>query len=95
MRMGLPLDPEIPNSRSPDSRFCRETGKESPIPGSAASAVIGKQGMPDSRFGRERESGSRLASRIEIGKSGISLDTPLCECIMHDPGLARDVALGP
>ena len=49
-------DPEIPNSRSPDSRFCRETGRESPIPGSAG---IGKEGIPDSRFGRERESGPR------------------------------------
>ena len=59
------------------------------------------EGIPDSRFGRNRESGnppfpdlagnresgSRLAANREIG------DTPLCEYIMHDPGL--DVALSP
>jgi hypothetical protein len=28
-------DPEVPNSRSPHSRFGRETGRESPIPDSA------------------------------------------------------------
>jgi hypothetical protein len=28
-------DPEIPNSRPPDSRFGRETGRESPFPDSA------------------------------------------------------------
>jgi hypothetical protein len=70
---------EIPNSRSPDSRFGRESGRESPIPDSAKignrpggipgpdsrespipdSAGIGKQGLPVSRFGRDRESGSR------------------------------------
>ena len=77
---------ETPNPRSPDSRFYRETGRESPIPGSAG---IGKQGIPDSRFGRERESGSRLAANREIGDH----DTPLREYIMHDPGL--DVALSP
>ena len=31
--------------------FCRETGRASPIPD-----LAGKQGIPDSRFGRERES---------------------------------------
>ncbi len=36
--------------------FCRETGRESPIPD-----LAGKQGTPGSRFGRERESGSRFA----------------------------------
>ena len=36
-------DPEIPNSRSPDSRFGRESGRESPIPDSAG---IGKQESP-------------------------------------------------
>ena len=30
----VPADPEIPNSRSPDSRFGRETGRELPIPDS-------------------------------------------------------------
>ncbi len=40
----LQSDPEIPNSRSPDSRFGRETGK----------------GIPDSRFARNRESLSRF-----------------------------------
>ena len=55
-----------------------------PIPDSAG---IGKQGIPDSRFCRERESGSRLAANRKIG------DTRLCEYSMHDPGL--DVALSP
>jgi hypothetical protein len=38
---------QIPNSRSPraDSRFGRESGRESPIPDSAK---IGNQGIPDS-----------------------------------------------
>ncbi len=49
---------QIPNSRSPDSRLSRESGRESPIPDSAS--LIGKQGIPVSRFGRDRESaGSR------------------------------------
>jgi hypothetical protein len=46
---GGPLRPgtcEIPNSRSPDSRFGRETGRESPLPDSAGT---GKQGAPVSR----------------------------------------------
>jgi hypothetical protein len=73
--------PEIPNSRSPDSRFGRETGRESPFPDSAAT---GKQGTPVSRFGRERESGSRLAANHrEIGDAPLSR----CEYSMHDPGL--------
>jgi hypothetical protein len=41
-RKALWTDPEIPNSRSPDSRFGRESG----------------EGIPDSRFGRNRESGN-------------------------------------
>jgi hypothetical protein len=59
------------------------------------------EGIPDSRFGRNRESGnppfpdlagnretgSRLAANREIR------DTRLCEYIMHDPGL--DVFLSP
>ena len=60
-------DPEIPNSRSPDSRFGRETGKGIP------DSRLGRNresGTPVSRFGRERESGSRLAANREIG------DTP-------------------
>ncbi len=75
-------DPEIPNSCSPDSRFGRETGRESPIPDSE-SAGIGKQGIPVSLFGREREPGSRLAANREIG------DAPMCEYSMHDPGPQR------
>jgi hypothetical protein len=49
---------EIPNSRrSPDSdsRFGRESGRESPIPDSAK---IGKRGIPDSRFGGNQETGN-------------------------------------
>ena len=51
---------QIPNSRSPDSRFGRESGRESPIPDSAK---FGNQGIPDSRFGRERESGPRFGRK--------------------------------
>ncbi len=75
---------EIPNPRSPDSRFGRETGKGVP------DSRLGRNresGAPVSRFGRERESGSRLAANREIG------DTPLCEYSSRDPGL--DVALSP
>ncbi len=64
-------------------------GKESPIPDLAG---IGKQGIPDSRFGWERsESGSRLAANLnrEIG------DARLCEYSMHDGGLDVQVALSP
>ena len=46
-------DPEIPNSRSPDSRFGGETGREPPFPDSAGNGKrgpdwpqIGKSGMP-------------------------------------------------
>ena len=49
---------------------------------------IGRESpIPDSAGNLNRESGSRFAANREIG------DTPLCEYIMHDPGL--DVALGP
>jgi hypothetical protein len=48
------------------------------IPDSRFDWESGKHGIPDSRFGRE--------------SPGIG-DAPLCEYIMHDPGL--DVALGP
>jgi hypothetical protein len=34
-------DPEIPNSRSPDSRFDRETGREPPFPDSAGTGNRG------------------------------------------------------
>ncbi len=55
----LEADPEIPIPVSPDSRsFGRESGKESPR---------------DSRFGRNRESGSRFAANREI-ESGM----PVC-----------------
>ncbi len=57
-------DPEIPNSRSPDSRFGRESGEGIP------DSRLGRNreaGIPDSRFGRERESGSRLTANREIG----------------------------
>ena len=77
-------DPEIPNSRSPDSRFGRETGKGIP------DSRLGRNresGTPVSRFGRDRESGSRVAANREIG------DTPLCEYSSRDPGL--NVALSP
>ena len=85
-RPDLNSDPEIPNSRSPDSRlgFGRETGKGIP------DSRLGRNresGTPVSRFGRGRESGSQLAANRKIG------DAPLCEYSSRDPGL--NVALSP
>jgi hypothetical protein len=66
-------DPEIPNSRSPDSRFGRETGREFPIPDrpGIGNRESGNAPFPDSAG--KRESGSRLAANREIG------DTLRCE----------------
>jgi hypothetical protein len=56
---------EIPNSRSPDSRFGRESGTPSegiPDPRFGQNRESGNPrfpGLPVSRFGRDRESGSR------------------------------------
>ena len=50
-------DPEIPDSRSPDSRFGRETGRELPIPDSAGN---GNRRSPVSRFGRETGIGAPI-----------------------------------
>jgi hypothetical protein len=78
-------DPEIPNSRSPDSRFGRETGRESPFPDPAG---IGKPPFPDhDSAGNGKRRGPRLAANREIG------DAPPCEYSGHDPG--PDVALSP
>jgi hypothetical protein len=76
-------DPEVPNSRSPDSRFGRETGTEFPIPDRPGIGNRpGNPPFPDSAG--KRESGPRLAANREIG------DTPRREYSRHDPGL--DVA---
>ena len=77
-------DPEIPNSRSPDSRFGRESGRESPIPDSAG---IGNREIP--RFPIWPGIGNRGPDWPKSGNRAY----PLCEYIMHDPGL--DVALSP
>ena len=60
LMLGLTRESGIGSPRiGPDSRFFfRESGRESPIPDLARA---GKQGIAaDSRFGRERESGSRF-----------------------------------
>ena len=81
---GLPLacpDPEVPNSRPPDSRFGRETGREFPIPEiSAGNRESGNGPFPDSAG--NRESGSRLAANREIG------DTLRCEYSWADVALS-------
>ena len=81
LRLGLdlPPDPEIPNSRSPDSRFGRgrETGREPPIPESAG---IGNREIPRFPIGRRA-----LKLNREIG----------CEYSRHDPGLDVAAALSP
>ena len=60
-------DPEIPNSRSPDSRFGRETGREFPIPDRPGNRESGNGPFPDSAGKRESGSESRLAANREIG----------------------------
>jgi hypothetical protein len=59
-------DPEIPNSRSPDSRFGRETGRELPIPDRPG---IGNREIP--RFPIRPGHGNRGPDWPQIGKSGI------------------------
>ncbi len=80
-------DPEIPNSRSPDSRFGRESGRESPIPDSAE---IGNREIP--RFPAIWPGiGNRGPDWPQIGKSGIPLRVSTSCTILS--GL--DVALSP
>jgi hypothetical protein len=56
-------DPEIPNSRCPASRFGRETARG--------------EGIPDSRLGRNRESGNPPFREIpRFGKSPVSGNPP-------------------
>ena len=57
---GSLADPEIPNSRPPDSRFGRETGREFPIPDRPGTG-IGKS--PVSRFGRETGIGAPIGRK--------------------------------
>ncbi len=98
MRVGVryrnPQFPGVPPIPGPGPiRPGNGPGEATPIPDSAR-AAIGKQGIPVSRFGRERESGSRLAAnrevQVEIGP-GDSTPPSLCEYSMHDPGLPVDV----
>jgi hypothetical protein len=79
-------DPEIPNSRSPDSRFGRESGREFPVPDSAGN---GNREIP--RFPIRPGNGNRGPDWPQLGKSGIPCARG--EYIWHDPGL--DVALSP
>jgi hypothetical protein len=65
------------HSRSPDFRFGRESGRESPIPDSAG---IGNRGIPVSRFGRDRESGPDGGGPGIISWSE-SEAPPACQCL--------------
>ncbi len=59
-------DPEIPNSRPPDSRFGRETEREFPIPDRPG---IGNR--ETGRFPIRPGTGNRGPDWPQIGKSGI------------------------
>ncbi len=61
-------DPEIPDSRSPDSRFGRETGREFPVPDSAGN---GNREIPGPRFPIRPGNGNRGPDWPQLGKSGI------------------------
>ena len=68
-----PADPEIPNSRSPDSRFGRETGRESPIPDSAGTGNRAQIPRFPIRPGPGLERGPRTGNRGPAGGTpGIS-----------------------
>ena len=75
-------DPEIPNSRSPDSRFGQETGREFPIPDRPG---IGNR--ETGRFPIRPGNGNRGPDWPQIGKSGIpcGVSTAGLNCCLLSP----------